>query len=188
MFYRPRAIRTIGETQPSCVKPDSYQNPRRNCRGGAVGNMLISAHAQFGGWAGENPNVCTYNYTDVSADVTWSSCDYDQYGSCWNKLKGYVHTSVPAPFGKWGDAHLSVHAQSEKWDRTNQHGLSHRERLGQCNFGIPRPLMNSSWQHVQGGVVNRCREQGQRDWDQGVTGCDSCSVSIKGKSIACICD
>jgi len=166
--YRPRAIRTIGETQPSCVKPDSYQNPRRNCRGGAVGNMLISAHAQFGGWAGENPNVCTYNYTDVSADVTWSSCDYDQYGSCWNKLKGYVHTSVPAPFGKWGDAHSSVHAQSEKWDRTNQHGeMSRRERLGQCNFGIPRPLKKIRWQHVQGGVVSPGCEHGQ--WDLGVT-------------------
>ena len=122
--------------------------------------MLISAHAQFGGWAGENPNVCSYNYTDVSADVTWSSC--------WNKLKGYVHISVPAPSGKWGDAHLSVHAQSEKWDRTNQHGeMSRRERLGQCNFGIPRPLMKTRWQHVQGGVVNRGCEHGQ--WEHGVT-------------------
>ena len=44
---RPRATRTIGGTQPSCVKPDHLQNPRRKCRGGVVGNMLISAHAQL---------------------------------------------------------------------------------------------------------------------------------------------
>ena len=98
-----------------------------------------------------------------------------------------MHTSVPAPFGELGDAHLSVHAQSEKWDRTNQHGLARRERLGQCNFGIPRPLMNTCWQHVQGGVVNRCREQGQRDfgcWDQGVTGCVSCdSYSVSYQKV-----
>ena len=44
---RPRAIRTIGGTQPSCVKPDHWQKPRRNRRGGVVGNMHRSAHAEF---------------------------------------------------------------------------------------------------------------------------------------------
>ena len=44
---RPRVTRTIGGTQPSCVKPDRLQNPRRKCRGGVVGNMLISAHAKL---------------------------------------------------------------------------------------------------------------------------------------------
>ena len=44
---RPRAIRTIGGTQPSCVKPDRWQKPRRNRRGGVVGNMHRSAHAEF---------------------------------------------------------------------------------------------------------------------------------------------
>ena len=83
--------------------------------------MLISAHAQFGEWAGENPNVCTYNYTDVSADVTWSSC--------WNKLKGYVHTSVPAPFGKWGDAHLLAHAKYVSDSQTNERADSVQRKL-----------------------------------------------------------
>merc|ERR1712086_809427 len=76
--YKPRVTRTIGETQPSCVKPDSYQNPRRNGRGGAVGNMLKSVHAQSGGWAGEDTNVCIHDYTDVQIDVICSSGDYDQ--------------------------------------------------------------------------------------------------------------
>ena len=106
--YKPRVTRTIGETQPSCVKPDSYQNPRRNGRGGAVGNMLKSVHAQSGGWAGEDTNVCTHDYTDVPADVIRSSRDYDQYGNCWNKLKGYVHTSVPAQYERYRNIGVAV--------------------------------------------------------------------------------
>ena len=42
---RSRVIRTIGETQPSCVKPDCWQYPRRNGRGEVVGDVLISVHA-----------------------------------------------------------------------------------------------------------------------------------------------
>ena len=80
--------------------------------------MLKSVHAQFGGWAGEDTNVCTYNYTDVPAVLTWSRCGCDQYGNGWDKLKGYVHTSVPAQYEKYrnigvwrcdGAAHLSAH-------------------------------------------------------------------------------
>ena len=137
--------------------------------------------------AGENTNGGTYNNTDISKTGVSSIGNYCRY---WDGLKGDVPKLAPAELkiyrniGVWRhrrDERLLVHAPSEKWDRTNQHGLARRERLGQCNFGIPRPLMNTRWQHVQGGVVNRCREQGQRDWDHSVTGCDSCSVSIKGK-------
>jgi len=165
--YRPRAIRTIGETQPSCVKPDSYQNPRRNCRGGAVGNMLISAHAQFGRWAGENPNVYTYNYPYVSADVTWSSC--------WNKLKGYTHTSAHAPIGSWGAAHLSVHAQSEscrnigvrRMYTDTDAGVQHdqQERWGQCSLRYPPTAKLNPGRHSQGGVVDSYGQIG--GWDPG---------------------
>ena len=88
--------------------------------------MLISAHAQFGRWAGENPNVYTYNCPYASADVTWSSC--------WDKLKGYVHTSVPAPIGKWGDVHLSAHAKFWSWRRDDVESSDQLERWGQCNF------------------------------------------------------
>ena len=80
--------------------------PRRKRRGGVGDNLHTLAHAQVDRWACENPNVYTYNYPYVSADVTWSSC--------WDELKGYVHTSVPAPIGKWGDVHLSAHAKYRK--------------------------------------------------------------------------
>ena len=122
--YKPRVTRTIGETQPSCVKPDSYQNPRRNGRGGAVGNMLKLVHAQSGGWAGNDTNVCTHDYTDISTHGIGPVGNYDQHGNCWNKLKGYVHTSVLAQIeryrniGVWrfeGNAHISVRAQCWSW-------------------------------------------------------------------------
>jgi len=52
-----------------------------------------------------------------------------------------------------GDVHKSAHAQFVNWDRVNQIGaMSLRERLGQCNFGIPRPLQ-THWRLIQGGVV-----------------------------------
>ena len=51
-----------------------------------------------------------------------------------------------------GAVHKSVHAQFVSWSRMSQNGeMPRRERLGQCNFGIPR-MLKSSWQHVQGGV------------------------------------
>ena len=64
----PRSIRTIGDAQTSClnVDPDSYENPRRNGRGGADDNMFESVHAQSVEWAGEDTNSGTYNYTDIS--------------------------------------------------------------------------------------------------------------------------
>ena len=43
---RLRATRTIGKTQPPCVKPDCWRYPRRNGRGEVVGDVLISVHAQ----------------------------------------------------------------------------------------------------------------------------------------------
>ena len=43
---RSRAIRTIGETQSSCVKPDGWRYPRRNGRGEVVGDVFISGHAK----------------------------------------------------------------------------------------------------------------------------------------------
>jgi len=117
---RPRSIRTIGETQPPCVEPDSYENPQRNGRGGVVGNMLKLVHAQSGGLAGKDTNVCTHGYTDIP---TTGVSSIGNYGNRWNELKGYVPKLVPAQIeryrniGVWrckGDAHLSVHAQSEK--------------------------------------------------------------------------
>ena len=125
--------------------------------------MLKSVHAQSGGWAGEDTNVCTHDYTDVSTYIICSSGDYDQYGNFWNKLKGYVHTSAPAQYEKYrnigvwrcdGDAHLLVHAQSEKLECTNQ-----LERWGQCSLRYPptakqKRVELKPWHQVQGGVVD----------------------------------
>ena len=78
-----------------------------------------------------------------------------------------MHASVPAPSGKWGDAHLSVHAQSER-DRNigvrrmytdTDTGVQHdqQERWGQCNFRYPPNATQirelKPWRQVQGGVV-----------------------------------
>ena len=82
--------------------------------------MFYSVHAQLGRWAGENTNVCTYNYIDIP---TTGVSSIGNYGNRWNELKGYVPKLAPAQMeryrniGVWrckGDAHLSVHAQSEK--------------------------------------------------------------------------
>ena len=45
---RLRATRTIGKTQPPCVKPDWWWYPRRNGRGEVIGDVPISVHAQCG--------------------------------------------------------------------------------------------------------------------------------------------
>ena len=51
-----------------------------------------------------------------------------------------------------GDVHKSVHAQFASWSRRSQIGeKSLVERLGQCNFGIPR-MLQAHWRHIQGGV------------------------------------
>ena len=99
-------------------------------------NLHTLAHAQFGRWACTNQNVYIYN---------WSRC--------WYQLGGYVHTSAPAPIGSRRAAHLSAHAKFVNCDHVKQiEEQSLRERLGQCSFGISRPLKKTSWQHVQGGV------------------------------------
>ena len=180
----PRPIRTISETQTSCLNVDlnCYENPRRNRRGGADDNMIVPRHAQSIASAGEDTNGGAYNYTDISTTGTSSIGNYCGY---WNKLKGYVPKLVPAEMktdrniGVWRyqrDVRLLARAQSDVnmnrnigvryCDHENQmEEQSIRERLGQCNFGIPRPLMNTRWQHVQGGVVNRHGEHGR--WEIG---------------------
>ena len=84
-----------------------------------------------------------------------------------------MHTSVPAQYeryrniGVWrceGDAHLSSHAQFVNCDHGDQiEEQSLRERLGQCNFGIPRTL-KTHWRLIQGGVVDWVGGLGQ--WGQ----------------------
>ena len=78
-----------------------------------------------------------------------------------------MHTSVPAQYekcrniGVWrcdGDAHLLVHAQSEKLECTNQ-----LERWGQCSLRYPptAKLKLKPWHHVQGGVVESKQRFGE---------------------------
>ena len=43
---RLRATRTIGKTQPPCVKPDCWRYPRRNGRGEVIGDVPRLVHAQ----------------------------------------------------------------------------------------------------------------------------------------------
>ena len=129
--------------------------------------MLKLAHTQSSGFAGKDINVCTHGYTDISTDVIGAySChpvgNYNQHGRSWNKLKGYVHTSVPAQYEKYrnigvwrcdGDAHLSAHEKYMNWSigvqRSNQ-----LERWGQCNLRYPSNVMLSRRQASQGGVVD----------------------------------
>ena len=105
--YIPHYTRPIGGASTSDAKPDWWCYPRRKRRGEVGDNLHISAHAQFGRWACENHNVCTYNYPYVSADAIGFSY--------WNKLKGYMHTSAHAPIGRRRAAHLSAHAKHKSW-------------------------------------------------------------------------
>ena len=120
-------------------------------------------HAQSGEWVGEDINVCTHDYIDVPTNVISSSGDYDQYGNCWNKLKGYVHTSVPAQYeryrniGVWrceGDAHLSVHAQCWSWSDASMWRREQLERWGQCKLRYPPNAKLNHERPSQGGVVD----------------------------------
>ena len=131
----PHYTRPIGGASTSGAKSYWWCYPRRKCRGEVGDNLHISAHAQFGRWACENHNAWTYNYPYVSADAIGSNY--------WDKLKGYVHTSAHAAIGSWRAAHLSAHATFVNCDHGSQmKEQSTRERLGQCNFGIPRTLKN----------------------------------------------
>jgi len=157
---RPRTTRTIGDTQTSCVDPDSYENPRQNGRGGVVGNMFDSVHAQSGGWAGKDTNVCTHGYIDFPTTVIGS---IGNYGNRWNELKGYVHKLVPAQIeryrniGVWrckGDAHLSVHAQSEK-----NRNIGVRSSWGAVHSSMHARLW--SWQDASEGRYKQIERWGQ---------------------------
>ena len=103
--------------------------------------MFESVHAQLGGgWAGKDFNVCTYNCNVGPAFLTWSTG--------WNTLGGYMHTSVPAPSEKWRDAHLSVHAQSER-DRN----IGVRRKWGAVHLSMHAQFRNwsdaSEWRYKQ---------------------------------------
>ena len=126
-------------------------------------NLHTLAHAQFGRWACENPNDYTCNNTHVSVDVTGSSC--------WDKLKGYTHTSAHAPIGSWGAVHLSVHAQSESCrnigvrrcdeNQMNECANSEQRAIGWSQSSCATPeCLQSPWQQVQGGVVGWVDELG----------------------------
>jgi len=158
----PRSIRTIGDAQTSClnVNPDSYESPRRNGRGGVVDNMFDSVHAQLGEWAGEDTNVCTYDYTDIP---TTGVSSIGNYGNRWNELKGYVPKLVPAQMeryrniGVWrckGDAHLSVHAQSEK-----NRNIGVRSSWGAVHSSMHARLW--SWQDASEGRYKQIERWGQ---------------------------
>ena len=185
----PRSIRTISETQTSClnVNLNCYENPRRNRRGGADDNMIVPRHAQSIASAGEDTNGGTYNYTDISTTGTSSIGNYCGY---WNKLKGYVPKLVPAEMktdrniGVWRyqrDVRLSVHAQSDMnrnigvrrmYTDTHTHththtGVQHdqQERWGQCNLRYPPNATQirelKPWRQVQGGVVEPMTSMGR---------------------------
>ena len=118
-------------------------------------NLHTLAHAQLGRWACENHNVYTYNYPYVSADAIGSSC--------WDKLKGYVHTSAPAPIGKWGDAHLSAHAKYRSCRNIGVRRCNQLERWGQWSLRYPptAKLKLKPWHHIQGGVIESRRRCGE---------------------------
>ena len=66
-----------------------------------------------------------------------------------------------------GNMHGSAHAQFVSWRHKIQIGeKSLVERLGQCNFGIPRPLPTHC-RHIQGGVEDHW--SGCDHWGLGVT-------------------
>ena len=85
---RSRAMRTIGETQSSCVKPDCWRYPRRNGRGEVVGDVLISVHAKCG----------KYHQTNERADsvqraigkMQSSRIDPERQQSPWHQVQGGV--------------------------------------------------------------------------------------------------
>jgi len=186
----PHYTRPIDNISTSDIQSYWWCHPRRKCRGGVGGNAYTSAYPQAGKWEdgvgnafdlrrSANPNVCNHNYTYNNhgrADVTWSSC--------WNKLKGVVPKLVHAQSGGNMNRNIGV----RYCDHDNQmKEQSIRGRLGQCNFGIPRPLMNIRWQHVQGGVVNRRCEHDQ--WDEATADRDRTCVHIvstRFKIIACL--
>ena len=116
--------------------------------------MFDSVHAQSGGWAGKDTNVCTHGYTDIPTTVIGS---IGNYGNCWSELKGYVHKLVPAQIeryrniGVWRyerDAHLSVHAQSKK-DRN----IGVRSKWGAVHLSMHAQFSNwsdaSEWRYKQ---------------------------------------
>jgi len=170
----PHYTRPIDGASTSDAKSYWWCHPRRKCRGGVGDNLHTLAHAQFGRWACENPNDYTCNNTYVSADVTGSSC--------WDKLKGYTHTSAHAPIGSWGAAHLSVHAQSEscrnigvrRMYTDTKAGIQRGQRtIGAMQTSASPDRRRSPWQQAQGGVVGslvRFVANGN-DWP-GVTACE----------------
>ena len=97
-----------------------------------------------------------------------------------------MHTSAHAPIGSRRAAHLSAHAKFVNCDHGSQmKEQSTRERLGQCNFGIPRTLKNH-WRLVQGGVVDWFGGLGQ--WGRIESPVIECrQLSKLRKCIACEC-
>ena len=85
---RSRAIRTIGETQSSCVKPDCWQYPRRNGRGEVVGDVLISVHAK----CVKNPqtNERADNVQRAIGKMQSSCIVPERQQSLWSKHQGGV--------------------------------------------------------------------------------------------------
>ena len=151
--------------------------------------------------AGGNTNGGTYNNTDISKTGVSSIGNYCRY---WDGLKGDVPKLAPAELkiyrniGVWRhrrEVRLLVHAPSEKLECTNQHGLSHTKRWGQCSLRYPptaeRPM--KPWRQIQGGVVEpEALFGGHGPWRSGIADVSElsrvaykCQIIVKTNCMYC---